>query len=92
MFDELARIILTVRNVAAPLAGNEDFRTAAGIFLEQHDLGSLACGESGGEHSRRTATDDYDVKSFHVLSISDKQPVRFRLTTAGRIAGFDKKS
>jgi hypothetical protein len=58
-----------MRNVAAALAGNENFRTAARVLFQKHHPGSLACGKSGGEQSRRPATDNYNVISFHALSI-----------------------
>jgi hypothetical protein len=66
-----------MRNVAAALAGNENFRTAARVLFQKHHPGSLACGKSGGEQSRRPAADYNHIVSLHVASITS---IKYKVT------------
>jgi len=69
MRSKLARVIFTVRNIAATFPGDQDLRPAARVLFQQQDISTLARSKPGREQSRRAAANNNDVILFHVVSI-----------------------
>ena len=75
VFHKLARVLLIVRDIATPLAGDQNFCTTLTVLLQEQDPRTMPGGKAGSEEPRRAAADHNHIILFHELIPFHSTPV-----------------
>lgn len=78
---EIARLRIDVREVAAPAAGDADFLGEALGVVDEHDAAAGLSGHGRAHHARRARADDGNIERFHGAHFTFGTPIPARCYT-----------